>query len=146
MIPVYFFSATDSRVGQFDDPGYDADDWLVTPDPPSIPLDVRAKLLTGPIIEGQAGGWSTLRRLIQWIAVGASATIQVTPVTDGSENSDNMQSKMFSAGVDGPVSPWVVPLAARGTRHQLLIEVTHHAGRCSLGEAEVQIIPRRTAR
>lgn len=147
MITLYGFTSpaeTKAAVVALDVRGSDVDFFPL--DPPTLPAPITAFVLSLPIEPDEAGGWSTFRRYVQNVLVGGQVTLEVTPIPDGSESSALTQSVTLNAGVDGANPTKTVPLAARGTSHQIKVAVTSKAGQVALGDAEFWIVPRRSQR
>lgn len=135
MIPLYLTPAAGAAVYRIDNPALASD----VVDGAYLPLE--GKLLSAPF---EAGAWSTFRRFVQFVRFGNIARITVTPTTDGSESADSGEA-VYNVAVDGMMARHEVPLAQRGTRHQVRITL-QAAGGAALGEFERWLVPRRSAR
>lgn len=133
MIPLYLCNAAGATVTSIDEQAVDTD----------LGVAYTARLVS---LAWLAGAWSTLRRFTQFLFLGTSATVAVTPVVDGSEAAADRQERALDSVTDGNGVLLEVPLAARGTRHQIALEVTAHVGITTLGEWSRLAVPRRTVR
>lgn len=135
MIPLYLCSSSTDDVVTFDDPSVDTDRGA------AFTARLKSAVFTGL----RAGGWSRLRRFVQTVTLGTSATFRVTPVVDGSESVADAQTESLLAS-SGAVQPLAVPLASAGSRFQVVLEVTAHVGRTQLGEWAREWVDRRRHR
>lgn len=125
MIPLYVVNATGTTILSLDDPSVDTDQGV----------DFVASLLPVAFTPQPPEGESKLRRSVQGVSVGTSATIRLTPIVDGNENPDDAQSftLLSTDGVNQTVEAHV---ANQGSRFQVKREITAHVGACELGAAE----------
>jgi len=133
VIPVYILSGTDGRVLTIDDQSVDQD----------VGADFTAVLTS---IEFEAGEWSSLRRVIQTVHLGTSATILITPIADESVDASKTQAFVRDAATYGAVAQVDCRTATHGTRHQVMVAVPQHAGLTELGGYTRHLVPRRTER
>lgn len=136
MIPLYGANASGNTVLQLDDTGTDTDLGSAA---------FTASLTSAPFDGGNASGYETLRRLVQIVVVGSSATVVVTPTGDGSDYTGQAYTKnlVSTGGVEQVVE---APVQVPGTRFQMKVQVTAHVGKTELGEADMWFVGRRTTR
>lgn len=135
MIRLYGCNASGASILSIDDTTLDDDQGA----------DFTAWLRTAPFDAGLATGWSTLREFAQVVSTAGSVTLEVTPVGDGSEYTDQKQTHSI-VSTDGEEQLTESPLFVPGTRFQVKVAVTAHEGRTELGEADQLFIPRRSGR
>lgn len=133
MIPVYLLSGVDGRVLTVDDQSVDQD----------LGADFTASLTS---IEFEAGEWSSLRRIIQTVHLGTSATVLITPIVDESVDTTRTQSFVRDAATYGAITQVDCRVATHGTRHQIMVSIPKHAGLTELGGYIRHLVPRRTER
>lgn len=106
---------------------------------------VQASFTSTAFDSGPADGFSTLRRLVQAVALGNTATVVITPIGDGSEVTGQAASFALSA-TNGTVQVLDAPTMVPGTRFQQKVAVTAHAGSVEFGEADQWFVHRRSTR
>lgn len=134
MIPVYLLSSTDGRILTIDDLSVSQD----------LGADFTATLVS---IGFEAGGlWSGLRRFIQTVHVGDTATVRATPIVDGAEDDSLALVYSVDAAVTGLMEEVRYAFGTHGSRHQVKVEVTQHSGDVQLGAYKRHVVPRRSER
>lgn len=136
MIPLFVLNASGVTILSLDDASVDTDQGAaftasftsvaVTPQPPE--------------------GESKLRRCVQNVAIGTSATLKITPIADTNENAADAQTFNLSSIVDGANPTIEAHVANQASRFQVKTEVTAHVGLCELGEAEQWTVPKLSSR
>lgn len=132
MIPLYLLATDSGRVLSIDDPAVDTD----------LGTIYQATIVS---VDLTASGWSDLRRLIQTIHLQNTATVVVTPMSDGAFNPLLAKSYPVTAA-NGEEQQLIVPFAAHGSRHRIVVAVTQHEGSVELGAWSRHLIPRRVER
>lgn len=91
---------------------------------------------THPIDFGPARGYGKLRELMQWLEVGATATLQIEPVVDGVVLTAQAYTEAFdvAAGVEQRAE---APFDADGSRLGVRLQLTAFDGLVELGEADL---------
>ena len=135
MIPLYVVNATGITLLTLDDPSVDTDQGS----------DFTASLLPVAFTPQPPEGESKLRRAVQAVSIGTSATVTLTPVVDGNENPDDAQTFNLTSAVDGAGPTVEAKPANQGSRFQVKTEITAHVGSCELGEAEAWTVPKRSS-
>lgn len=136
MIPFFFANASGGTVCSLDDPNVDTD----------FGSQFTASLASVPFVPQPPEGESRLRRLVQALKIGTSATVKLTPICDESENPDDTQTFNFASTTDGADPEAVAGTANTGDRFQMKVEVTSHVGSCELADAQIWTVQRRSVR
>ncbi len=89
-------------------------------------------------------GESRLRRVEQGVQITSSATVKITPITDGAESSSDIQTFSFSSITDGQNCVANARTSNVGAKHQARIEVTAHVGSCELDGLLFVAMPKRS--
>lgn len=126
MVPVYLIPASGNQIITFDDPSQDQD----------LGVTFVASLQT---LQRTMVAWTEFRWHVQEAFVTNSATVTVTPITDGRAAATTV---MATRGMVG-TTRMEFPLFNFGTRLASLVQVTAHSGLCELGSHEIVFIPRR---
>lgn len=123
---------------------------LLTLDDPSVDTDqgsdFTASLLPVAFTPQPPEGESKLRRAVQSIGIGTSATLVLTPVVDGNENPDDAQTFNLASTSDPANSTVEAHTANQGSKFQVKVEVTSHVGNTELGEAEAWTVSKLSSR
>lgn len=94
---------------------------------------------------GPAGGYGTLRKIVQAVAIGGPTTLEITPIGDGQIYED--QAQTFVLTTTGGMEQIVDCFAqVPATRFGYRVRVTSVGGPASFGENDRFVIPRRTMR
>jgi hypothetical protein len=136
MIPLYVANALGATIFSLDDPALDTDQGAA----------FTAAFVTVAVTPQPPEGESKLRRIVQNVAIGTSATVTVTPIVDTNENPDDTQTFNLASTTDGASPTIEAKTANQGSRFQHRIEVTAHVGQCQLGEAEIWTTPKLSSR
>lgn len=121
---------------------------LIRLDDPALATDEGAAMpepyyRTAAVDFGPAGGQGRLRRIVQAVTVGADATVEVCPVANGVELTD--QATQFAvASVDGSEQRIEHHVASVATRHAVCVRVKALAGPLAFGESDLAMIPKRS--
>jgi hypothetical protein len=91
---------------------------------------------THPIDFGPARGFGKLVELMQWLELGATATLRVEPVVDGRVLTEQAYVEAFDV-VQGIEQRAEAPFDAEGTRLGVRLTVPAFSGLVELGEADV---------
>ena len=126
MIPLYVVNATSNTLLSLDDPSVDTDQGAA----------FTASLLSVATTPQPPAGESKLRKIVQNVAISTSATVRITPITDGNENPSDAQTFSLVSTTDGANPTIEAKTANQGSRFTEKIEVTAHVGACELGENE----------
>jgi hypothetical protein len=126
VIPLFGCNASGANIFSLDDPAVYQDQGA----------DFTASFLSVAVTPQPPEGESKLRRAVQNVAIGTSATVKITPIADTNENVDDAQTFTLSSIVDGASPTIEAKTANQGSRFQVKTEVTAHVGLCELGEAE----------
>lgn len=132
MIPLYVVNATLNNLITLDDPAVDQDQGA----------DFTAGFVTVPVTPTPPEGEGKLRRIVQNVAIGTSATVRITPIVDGNENPADAQTFNLASTANGASPTLEAHTANQGSRFQVRTEVTAHVGVCELGEGEQWTIPK----
>lgn len=134
MIGLYAFKRASNEVLQIDDPSVTTDEGSAMETP---------FVLTAPLDLGPAGGTARMRRIAQAVAISNAATVTVTPVVNGSEDTSQAEAVALVTA-DGPEQIVESYPAVTGGRFQVKVEVTSFDGDCAIGEADVALVPKRS--
>lgn len=100
---------------------------------------------TNPVNFGKAAPVGRLRRIAQAVTIGAPATIMLTPYGDGDEYEEQAQSAVLDPA-NGTTQVVELEPAVDGGRFQYRMTVTAFDGPVAFGEADLELIPKRSAR
>lgn len=128
-------SATSNALYTIDDPTVDTD----------LGAQFTAHLRSAPFDFSTATGWSTLRRLVQSVAISGPVTVVVTPSADGQDFTGQAKTASLVT-TDGPEQVVEAHAQVPGTRFRVIVDITSHVGRTELGESDQWLISRRTTR
>lgn len=136
MIPLYVCNALGATIFSLDDPAVDTDQGAA----------FTAGLVTVAITPQPPEGESKVRRIVQNVAIGTSATLRITPIVDTNESSADAQIFNLASTTDGASPTIEAKPAKQGSRFASRIEVTAHVGQCQLGEGEIWTVPKLSSR
>lgn len=136
MIPLFVCNASGANIFSLDDPAVYQDQGA----------DFTASFLSVGVTPQPPEGESKLRRAVQNVAIGTSATVKITPIADTNENVDDAQTFSLASTVDGASPTIEAKTANQGSRFQVKTEVTAHVGLCELGEAEQWTVTKLSSR
>lgn len=121
---------------------------LIRLDDPSLTTDEGAAIpepyyLTADVDFGPAGGQGRLRRITQAVTVGADSTVEVCPVANGVEVTEQAESFDLMS-VEGGEQRIEHHVASVATRHAVCVRVTTLGGPLAFGECDMVMIPKRS--
>lgn len=135
MIPLYGCAADTPELLRLDHPDVFADE--------DEPMAVECIL--APIDFGAAGGFGTLRRIVQSVALTGPCTITITPMADGSPHEDQTVTLTLDPA-QGAEQILQAPVMVGGTRFSYRIRVIAWNGTVAFGESDRVLVPRRSIR
>lgn len=144
MIPLFTCNALGPEIRSLDDPAVDTD--LGAAGMFQLYYDVVGSITSVAVTPQPSEGESKLRRLVQNVAIGTSATVTLTPIVDGNESAADTQTFALTSVANGAMPTIEAHTANPGSRFQVRTEVTAHVGAVELGEGEQWTVPKLSSR
>lgn len=135
MIPLWGCVAAGNKLLRLDDPDTFTDEGSA----------IGPEFIVGVTDLGPAGGFGTLRRITQAVAIGGPTTLTITPIGDGQVYEDQTQTFVLVT-TDG--AEQIIDCFAKvpATRFGYRVRVTSIGGPASFGENDRFVLPRRSQR
>lgn len=120
---------------------WELDDPAVTADDTSTTITARFRTVA---MDAAGAAFGRMRRFVQWVSLGATATVTITPLADGVPLTMQANTRNLAL-TDGEAQRLEIPVAAMGGRFQMDFVVNVASGRFQVGEGEWLVVPRKTS-